>query len=114
MTIDSAAPPQFGVLELHFFNDQHLEDLVTAASTPAAMWALVPVIGGDRILAGPMSGQVQVTKVLHSAPQGLQVTIAPVGDYNRYTLKTLQPGFAPTFWVIFFRFRLRCVDSDCS
>ncbi len=26
MTLDSAPPPQFGVLELHFFNDQHLDD----------------------------------------------------------------------------------------
>jgi hypothetical protein len=114
MTLDSATPPQFGVLEMHFFNDQHLDDLVTAASTPAAMWALLPVIGGERILAGPMSGQVQVIKLLHSAPQVLQVTIAPVGDYSRYTLTILQAGFDPIFGQIVFRFRPGCFSSNCS
>ena len=34
---------------------------------------------------------------MHSAPQVLQVTIAPVGDYSRYTLTILQPGFDPVF-----------------
>lgn len=114
MTLDSATPPLFGVLELHFFNDQHLNELVIAANSPAAMWALVPVSGGDRILAGPMSGQVQVTRLVHSAPQILQVTIMPVGDYSRYTMTILQTGFDPIFGEIVFRFRPGCFSSNCS
>jgi Baseplate J-like protein len=114
VTLDSAPPPLFGVLELHFFNDQHLDELVIAANSPAAMWALVPVIGGDRIQAGPMSGQVQVTRLVHSAPQILQVTIMPVGDYSRYTLTILQAGFDPIFGDIVFRFRPGCFSSNCS
>ncbi len=114
MTLDPATPPQFGVLELHFFNDQHLDELVTAASTPAAMWALVPVSGGDRIVAGPMAGQVQVTKLVHSAPGVLQVTLVPVGDYSRYTLTILQAGFDPIFGEMVFRFRPGCFSSNCS
>ena len=114
MQLDTASPPAFGVLELHFFNDQHLDDLVAAASTPAAMWSLVPIAGGERILAGPLNGQVQATKLVHSAPNTLQVTIAPVGDYSRYTLTLLQPGFDPVFGQFIFRYRPGCFNSNCT
>lgn len=114
MQLDSASPPAYGVLELHFFNDQHLDDLAAAASTPAAMWSLVPITGGDRFLAGPLSGQVQVTKLVHSASQVLQLTIAPVGDYSRYTLTLQQAGFDPIFAQFVFRFRPGCFSSNCT
>ena len=114
MQLDPSSPPVYGVLELHFFNDQHLDDLVTAASTPAAMWSLLPITGGERIVAGPLSGQVQVTKLVHSAPQVLQVTIAPVGDYSRYTLTIQQNGFDPIFSQFIFRFRPGCFSSNCA
>jgi hypothetical protein len=113
MQLDSSSPPVYGVLELHFFNDRHLDDLVTAANTPAAMWSLVPITGGDRILAGPLSGQVQATKLVHSDPQVLQVTLAPVGDYSRYTLTLQQTGFDPIFSQFIFRFRPGCFSSNC-
>jgi len=114
MQLDSSSPPAFGVLEVHFFNDQHLDDLVTAASTPAAMWQMVPISGGERVVAGPMSGQAQVIKLVHSAAQVLQVTIAPVGDYSRYTLTIQQTGFDPIFSQIVFRFRPGCFSSNCK
>jgi hypothetical protein len=114
MQLDAATPPAFGVLELHFFNDQHLDDLVAAASSPAAIWSLVPIIGGDHILAGPLSGQVQVTTLVHSAPQVLQVSISPVGDYSRYTLTLQQDGFDPIFSQFIFRFRPGCFSANCT
>jgi Baseplate J-like protein len=114
MRLDSASPPAFGVLELHFFNDQHLDDLVTTASTPANIWALVPITGGDRILAGPLTGQVHVAQLVHSGPQVLEVTIAPVGDYSRYTLTILQSSFDPIFGQFIFRFRPGCFSSNCT
>jgi Baseplate J-like protein len=114
MTLDTATPPQFGVLELHFFNDQSLDALVTAAGTPAAMWSLVPINGGERVVAGPSSGQVHVTKLVHSASQVLEVTIAPVGDYSRYTLTLLETGFDPVFSQMVFRFRPGCFSSNCK
>ncbi len=114
MTLDTASPPAFGVLELHFYNDQNLDALVAAASTPATRWALVPISGGERILAGPLTGQVQVTQLVHSAAQILQVTLAPVGDYSRYTLTLLQPGFDPIFGQFIFRFRPGCFSSNCT
>jgi hypothetical protein len=114
MQLDPSSLPAYGVLELHFFNDQHLDDLVAAASTPVAMWALVPITGGERVAAGPLSGQVQVGKLVHSAPQTLQVTIAPVGDYSRYTLTIQQDGFDPIFSQFIFRFRPGCFSANCT
>jgi hypothetical protein len=114
MQLDPSSPPAYGVLELHFLNDQHLDDLVAAASTPAAMSFLAPITGGERRLAGPLSGQVQVTKLVHSAPQTLQVTIAPVGDYSRYTLTIQQDGFDPVFSQFIFRFRPGCFSANCT
>ncbi|SPF40913.1 conserved hypothetical protein [Syntrophobacter sp. SbD1] len=114
MLLDPSSPPAFGVLELHFYNDQHLDDLVSAANTPAAMSSLMPISGGDRIIAGAQSGQVQVVKLLHSDVQVLQVTIAPVGDYSSYTLAIRQTGFDPVFSQIVFRFRPGCFNSNCN
>jgi hypothetical protein len=114
MQLDPTSPPLYGILELHFFNDQHLDELVAAASTPAMLWALVPITGGDRMLAGPLSGQVQATSLIHSAPQVLQVQIAPVGDYSRYTLTLQLAGFDPIFSQFHFRFRPGCFDSNCT
>lgn len=114
MQLDASSPPVYGVLELHFFNDQHLDDLVAAAATPASMWSLVPITGGDRVAAGPLAGQVQVVKLVHAGPQVLEVTIAPVGDYSRYTLTLQQTGFDPIFSQFIFRFRPGCFSSNCT
>jgi Baseplate J-like protein len=114
MTLDSASPPAYGDLELHFYNDQHLADLVAAASTPAAMRALLPVSGGERILGGAMSGQVQVTSLAHSGAGVLTARLAPVGDYSRYTLTILQTGFDPIFASFVFRFRPGCFNTNCQ
>jgi hypothetical protein len=114
MQLDSATPPAFGVLELHFFNDQYLDDLVAAASTQAAMWSLMPITGGERVTAGPLSGQVRATKLVHAAAQVLEVTIAPVGDYSRYTLTIQQAAFDPIFAQFVFRFRPGCFSSNCT
>ncbi len=112
--LDAASPPAWAVLELHCFNDQHLDELVAAANTPAALWSLAPISGGDRVVAGPLSGQVQVTRLAHTAPAVLAATIAPVGDYSRYTLTLAQPEFDPVFAQFVFRFRPGCFSADCS
>ncbi len=114
VTLDAALPPAFATLELHFFNDNHLDDLVAAVAPPGALWALLPITGGERVLAGPLSGQVHVTKAVHTASQVLELTIAPVGDYSRYALTILQPGFDPIFGRMIFRFRPGCFDTNCT
>jgi len=114
MQLDSATPPAFGTLELHFYNDQHLAALVADASTPAEMQTLLPITGGERILGGALSGQVQVTGLVHSASGVLQLTLAPVGDYSRYTLTILDAGFDPIFATFIFRFRPGCFSANCQ
>ncbi len=114
MQLPASPPtPQSAVLEVHFYNDQHLADLATAATTPSAIWSLLPIQGGERMLAGPLTGQVQVTQVAHSTTNVLQLTLAPVGDYSRYTLSIQQPGFDPIFSQFVFRFRPGCFQSNC-
>ena len=114
VTLDSASPPAFAVLEVHFYNDQTLDALVTAASTPAEMWALLSVSGGERVIGGSLSGQVHVTALTHSGPGVIQFNIAPVGDYSRYTLTILEPGFDPIFATLQFRFRPGCFSANCK
>lgn len=114
VTLDTALPPQFATLEVHFYNDQNLDALVTAANTPAAMWALVPIHGGERIKGGPASGDVQVIGLAHSATNVIQFKIAPVGDYSRYRLTIHDTGFDPVFAQLDFRFRPGCFSANCK
>lgn len=114
VTLDPASPPAFAILEVHFYNDHTLGTLVSAASTPAEMWALVPISGGERLVGGPLSGQVHVIALTHSGPGVIQFKITPVGDYSRYTLTILEPGFDPIFATLQFRFRPGCFSANCK
>jgi hypothetical protein len=112
--LDTASPPGYAIVEVHFYNDQSLEALVTAASTPAAMWALAPITGGERIVGGPLPGQVQVIGLTHTGSGVIQFKVAPVGDYSRYTLTILDAGFDPVFAALEFRFRPGCFSANCK
>lgn len=114
VTLDSASPPAYAILEVHFYNDHTLGSLVAAANTPAEMAALVPITGGERIIGGSLSGQVHVAGLAHSGAGVIQFKIAPVGDYSRYTLTILEPGFDPIFATLQFRFRPGCFSANCK
>ena len=114
VTLGTASPPQFATLEVHFYNDQNLDALVAAANTPAQMWALVPIHGGERIKGGPASGDVRVIGLTHSATNVIRFKIAPVGDYSRYRFTIHDTGFDPVFAQLEFRFRPGCFSANCK
>lgn len=113
--LSPAGAPTEADLEVHFFNDWNLAALAAAALThPHQIAAILPISGGERILAGPVSGQVQVTAVSHPSSGILSLVVQPIGDYSVYTLTVQQNGFDPILSDIDFRFRPGCFSSDCA
>ncbi len=113
--LSPSVSPTEADLEVHFFNDSNLADLATAAATnPSQIPAMLPISGGERVLAGPVSGQVQVTAVSHPSSGILALVVKPIGDYSVYTLTVQQNGFDPILSDIDFRFRPGCFSSDCA
>jgi hypothetical protein len=113
--LSPAVTPTEAGLEVHFFNDLNLAALAAAAAAhPDQILSMLPIAGGGRILAGPLTGQVQVTAVTHPSTGVLLLVVQPVGDYSVYTLTVQQPGFDPILSEIDFRFRPGCFSSDCA
>lgn len=111
VTLSPAVVPTQANLEVHFFNDLNLNTLAAAAAGQLA--AVLPISGGERILAGPISGQVQVTGANHTSSGVVTLTIQPIGDYSVYTLTVQAAGFDPILSTLKFRFRPGCFSSDC-
>ncbi len=115
VTLSPAVNPTEADLEVHFFNDANLAALAAAAAaTPSQIASMLPIDGGERILAGPVTGQVQVTGVTHPSSGVLLLVVQPVGDYSVYNLTVQQAGFDPILSDIDFRFRPGCFGSDCA
>ena len=112
--LSPAVSPTEAHLEAHFFNDLNLDALVAAAAVPGQILTLLPIAGGERILAGPLSGQVQATAVTHPSNGVLAIVVKPIGDYSVYTLTVQQNGFDPMLSDLGFRFRPGCFSSDCA
>ena len=110
-------PNQQASLDIHFFNQNYLEAMATAAGSAA----LFPISGGHRILAGPATGQIQVTAVDHpdTGQAILRLTVKPIGDYSTYTLSINTQNHSgiqidPLFSEIDFKFRPGCFSIDCA
>jgi hypothetical protein len=88
---------------------------VTAVTTtPSSLTSILPISGGERILAGPVTGQIQVTAASHPSSGVLALVVKPIGDYSVYTLTIQQSGFDPILSDADFRFRPGCFSSDCA
>jgi hypothetical protein len=110
-------------LDVHFYNRNYFNDMVAADKV-----ALFPISGGHRIIAGPATGQIRVTKVIDLYPNTpqqaiLRLTVQPIGDYSTYTLSIntsikTQSGSTiqidPLFSEIDFKFRPGCFGIDCA
>lgn len=112
-------------LELHFFNTNFLDDFLTKAiAQPSSMKEIFPISGGQRIIAGPASGQVQVTGVACPNPDQpiMVLTVSPLGDYSTYYLSVATGGFPPADRIVIdpllneigFKFRPACFSTNCS
>src|SRR5438046_318145 len=92
-----APAPVEASLELHFLNTNGLAAIVAEVMpNPASARNVFPITGGHRILAGPATGQVQVTGVAAGPDAAtLMLTVAPIGDYSTYTLSVSHSSGAP-------------------
>jgi hypothetical protein len=103
MLLVTALTANQATLEVHFFNTNFLDDFVAKAiAQPAAIKEMFPIVGGHRIIAGPASGQVQVTSVAFPDPDQpvLVLTVSPVGDYSTYYLSVATKDFPPASGIV--------------
>jgi hypothetical protein len=113
--LSPAVSPTEAHLEVHFFNDTNLNAVTTdAAAHPDQIWGMLTISGGVRILAGPVTGQVQVTGVTHPSSGVLALAVKPIGDYSVYKMTVQHTGFDPILSDVNFRFRPGCFSSDCA
>lgn len=113
--VDLDRDPPNAVLTAEFINDVALADILNAftGGTPANQ--LFAIEGGRRRTGGTLPGQVQVIAIAAGpgpAP-GLELTVAPIGDYSTYSLVALDPLFDPIFARIEFKFRPGCFNLNC-
>ena len=119
VTLDAASPPAFAWLELEFYNDIALDDIVNDISTtPKQPDDVFSIAGGSRIFGDAQRGGViRVTEVAPVPGQDrLRLKVAPVGDYSTYTLKVIDDAYAfdPLFAGIGFKFRPGCFNTNCA
>lgn len=121
-----AAGPPHAELEVHLLNPLHRAAIIHAGNTPARARRLFPIRGGHRLRAGAVAGQVQAVAVrAATAPDGVIVDVAPIGDYSTYTL-AIDAGsidaslglpavrIDPLFSELPFKFRPGCFTNNCA
>jgi len=102
-------------LEVHFFNANKIQNILTDTSSSEPIFS---ILGGRKIVGGRASGQIKVTQVSSSgiddADNVLNLTVSPIGDYSSYTL-TINYGDSidPVFSDIQFKFRPGCFSIEC-
>jgi len=110
--------PDHADLELRFFNDLHVSDILNEITlNPPRAGQIFRVRGGTRVLAGPSTGQVRVTAVVAgSDATKLNLRVEPVGDYSTYTLELVWNAnlIDPFFSALGFKFRPGCFTNDCA
>jgi hypothetical protein len=93
---------------------QALQDWQDCKTGAKPLKTIFPISGGTRILAGPGTGQIQVTGGSRIASQILSLTMSPIGDYSVYTLTVDFVNIDPLRNEIQFRFRPGCFSTNCS
>jgi hypothetical protein len=123
VTIGPPATAATAQLELYFLNSLHVADILAdITASPNTASSVFRIRGGQRLPAGPATGQVKCTAVAAGSTDAngelisLLLTIAPVGDYSTYTLElTYDPdAIDPFFAELPFKFRPGCFTADCS
>ena len=124
VTLGPPAGPDEALVEVVFFNALHVSDIRDdILADPASAGQVFRISGGQRLPAGPATGQVQCTGVADGPTTdadgnliSLLLTITPIGDYSTYTIElTYDPGrIDPFFARQPFKFRPGCFTNDCS
>lgn len=110
--------PAFAWLDIDFYNDIDLADIVDDINnTPKIPADVFSIAGGSRIRGDADGGPITVTEVHTVAGQNrLRVKIAPIGDYSSYYLQIKDKSYAidPLFAGITFKFRPGCFNINCA
>jgi hypothetical protein len=116
VTLQPLANPVEAHLDVHFYNDRELVNLINDFNAdPTQAPQIFPITGGFRLPAGPASGQVQVISIAPtSSPTVLKLIVTPIGDYSTYTLSIHYQTIDPLFSEIPFKFRPGCFSTDCA
>jgi hypothetical protein len=125
MLLVSSLAANQATLEVHFFNTNFLSNfLAKAIAQPSSIKGMFPITGGHRVIAGPASGQVQVTSVAFpNADQPILIlTVSPLGDYSTYYLSVATSVFPPVDKIVIdpllneigFKFRPACFSANCA
>lgn len=111
-----AGAPTEAHLLVQFFNDRELADILAdVAAEPALARQIFTITGGQRIRGGNLAGEVQVVAVAAtSAPNRLDLTVTPIGDYSTYTLSLDRENIDPIFSELPFKFRPGCFTNNCA
>jgi baseplate J-like protein len=114
VTLENAIIPSEAFLELHFYNNNELDNILAESSQNLVN--IFPISGGTRILAGSSPGQVKVTRLEgNSGESFLKLVVSPVGDYSTYRLSVSYNNIDShfSFSHINFKFRPGCFNIDC-
>ncbi len=106
--------PIKAILTVHFFNKNELINITNdIKADPTKAKSIFPITGGHRILAGPLTDQIQVVNVVIDPKNDkiLQLTIEPIGDYSTYTLNVAYKNIDPILSAIDFKFRPDCFNN---
>jgi hypothetical protein len=123
VSLGPPAGPDEARLEVFFLSALHVADvLADVTADPSTAGQVFRVHGGQRLRAGPGSGEVKCTAVEAGATDAsgdlisLVLTITPIGDYSTYRLELVyDPGrIDPFFSELPFRFRPGCFTGDCA
>jgi len=121
VTLDElSSPAAFAVLEVEFYNDVGLADIVSDITSAVKLPTdIFSISGGSRIRgdAIPDRGPVHVSDVaVVVAEDKLRLTVTPVGDYSTYRLNIIDSTYDldPLFAKIDFKFRPGCFNTNCA
>ncbi|MEM9446417.1 MAG: hypothetical protein AAGA18_13820 [Verrucomicrobiota bacterium] len=116
VALQPAVSSQEAVLDLYFYNENELSNMIRDLSTsPDLATTIFPIRGGHRVLGGNAAGQVQVTQVTGDvSKKKLRLIVSPIGDYSTYTLNIVYRNIDPVFNEIDFKFRPGCFNVNCA
>ena len=98
-------------LSVYFYNENIIQEILNDINSSS----IFSILGGSKIIAGPASDQIKVTKVLPgNANNIIELIVSPIGDYSTYVLNVNHNQIDPLFSEIEFKFRPGCFTNECE
>ena len=114
VSLSPSINPTEAILTVYFYNNNELSNIANEiAANSARAKEIFPITGGQRILGGSLTDQVQVFAVAEDSEDDkvLHLTVLPIGDYSTYTLSVVYSNIDPIFSEIGFKFRPGCFNN---